>query len=150
MSNGKIFFGSIILALGGSTLSQTTQANRLPVKDDQSIMSPDLQKKAVKESPFACNMLALDVEERRRHFEVIGKLRGAIKDTQELSDGYALRFPSDKSTLLLAAEFISRERLCCSFFDFELVVEREDGPLWLRLRGREGVKDFIRVEFGMK
>jgi hypothetical protein len=77
-------------------------------------------------------------------------MRAAIKETQELSDGYALRFPSDQSTILLVAEFISRERLCCPFFTFELVAEKEDGPLWLRLRGREGVKEFIKAELGLK
>lgn len=33
---------------------------------------------------------------------------------------------------------------------FELIAEQEDGPLWLRLRGREGVKEFIEAEIGIK
>lgn len=67
-----------------------------------------------------------------------------------MPDGYAFRFPSKQSTILLASEFIARERLCCPFFTFELVIEPEDGPLWLRLRGAEGVKEFIKAEFGIK
>ncbi|HKQ76884.1 MAG TPA: hypothetical protein VJ810_24525 [Blastocatellia bacterium] len=117
--------------------------------NDQSVENTTGRKKAEKESPFACNMLALDAEGRRRHTVVMGQLRAAIKETQELSDGYALRFQSEQSTILLVAEFISRERLCCPFFTFELVAEREDGPLWLRLRGREGVKKFIKAELGL-
>jgi hypothetical protein len=27
-------------------------------------------------------------------------------------------------------------------------LERNNGPLWLRLRGNDGIKPFIRAEFG--
>jgi len=37
--------------------------------------------------------------------------------------------------------------LCCPFFDIDLRVEKEGGPLWLRLTGREGVKQFIKADF---
>ena len=33
------------------------------------------------------------------------------------------------------------------FFDLDLSIEREGGPLRLTLSGREGVKEFIRSEF---
>ncbi|HKX26221.1 MAG TPA: hypothetical protein VJ302_00885 [Blastocatellia bacterium] len=108
------------------------------------------QQESKKESPFACNLSALDADGRRRHGEVTKQMRAAIKEVQALPDGYAFRFPAEQSNILLASEFMARERLCCPFFTFELVAEQEDGPLWLRLRGREGVKDFIRAEFGIK
>jgi hypothetical protein len=31
-----------------------------------------------------------------------------------------------------------------------LIAEQEDGLLWLRLRGLEGVKEFIEAELGLK
>jgi hypothetical protein len=108
------------------------------------------QKKAAQESPFACNMLALKAEGRKRHKVVTEQMRAAVKEVQDLPDGYALRFPAEEATILLVSEFIARERLCCPFFRFELIAEQEDGPLWLRLRGREGVKDFIKAELGIK
>jgi hypothetical protein len=107
-------------------------------------------KKPVAKPIFACNMLALDAEQRRRHLTVTGQLRAAIKEIRPLSDGYEFRFPSEQATILLASEFVARERLCCSFFTFELAVGPEESPLWLRLRGPEGVKDFIKAEFGIK
>lgn len=48
-----------------------------------------------------------------------------------------------------AAEFIVYERLCCPFLNFELDVERDTNRLWLRLRGQEGIKEFIRLEFNI-
>jgi hypothetical protein len=107
------------------------------------------QKKVAQESPLACNMLALNAEERKRHKVVAEKMRAAVKEAQPLPDGYAFRFGAEQATILLVSEFIARERLCCPFFRFELTAEQENGPLWLRLRGREGVKEFIEAELGL-
>jgi hypothetical protein len=105
---------------------------------------------ATKETPFACNVAALSAEQRQRYMALIKKLRGGTQEVRELADGYAFRFSEESTTVQDLAEFIVYERLCCPFFDFELAVEREGGPVWLRLRGREGVKQFIRIEFGIK
>src|SRR5215510_761707 len=98
---------------------------------------------------LACNMSALDAEGRKRHKAVSEQMRAAVKELQPLPDGYAFRFDAEQATILLVSEFIARERLCCPFFRFELIAEQESGPLWLRLRGREGVKKFIEAELGL-
>ncbi len=95
-------------------------------------------------------MLALDAEERKRHKAVSEQMRAAVKETQALPDGYAFRFTAEQATALLVSEFIARERLCCPFLRFEMVAEQENGPLWLRLRGRDGVKEFIKAELGIR
>lgn len=99
-------------------------------------------------SPFACNAFALSPAIRKRHFEELGpallKLR---KRTRELPDGYEFEFPADNSTYELLAEWAFQERLCCPFFDIDLRFDREDGPLWLRLAGRPGTKEFVKAEF---
>jgi hypothetical protein len=105
---------------------------------------------AAKESPFACNVAGMNAEQRQRYTVLIKKLQISKQEVRELPDGYAFRFPAESSTIQDLAEFIVYERLCCPFFDFDLAIEREGGPAWLRLRGREGVKDFIRVEFGIQ
>jgi hypothetical protein len=108
------------------------------------------QKKPSQESALACNVLSLDAEGRKRHKVVSEQMRAAVKEVQPLTDGYAFRFESAQATILLVSEFIARERLCCPFFRFELIAEEENGPIWLRLRGREGVKKFIESELGLK
>jgi len=102
---------------------------------------------AAKESPFACNVAGISAERRPRYMVLARKLVSAKQEVRELSDGYAFGFSVEGSTIQDLAEFITYERLCCPFFDLEIVVEREGGPVWLRLRGREGVKEFIRIEF---
>lgn len=109
------------------------------------------KQKAMEKKPlFACNMLALSTEERKRHLEVTKRIRAITKEERELPDGYGFRFSSEQSSIVLVAEFIARERLCCPFFAFEMAVEPEDGPLWMRMRGAEGVKGFIKAVFGIE
>ncbi len=101
-----------------------------------------------KESPFACDMNAIPLEKRGAHIATIEKLFRLVQSKRELPDGYAFELPNESEVLLTAAEFISQERLCCPFFGFALEIEREGGPLWLSLTGRDGVKPFIMAEIG--
>jgi hypothetical protein len=101
-----------------------------------------------RESPFACNMHAIEPAMRPKHLETAGALFRAVKSIRELPNGYAFQLPNESDLLLKVAEFISLERLCCPFFGFTLEIEPEGGSLWLQLTGREGVKPFIRAELG--
>src|SRR6266511_1201919 len=100
------------------------------------------------QSPFACNAFALSPEVRKRHFEELGPaLLKLKKSTRELPDGYELELPADNKTYQLLTEWAFQERLCCPFFDIDLRFDREGGALWLRLTGRPGIKEFIKIEF---
>jgi hypothetical protein len=100
---------------------------------------------------FYCNAKALGKAERQRYNELIAKLATARIETQELQDGYGFRLKSPEAVSLVeVAEWISYERRCCPFFHFEFELLEDGGPLWLKLRGSEGVKPFIRAEFGIR
>jgi hypothetical protein len=108
---------------------------------------PEANQAEIRESPFACDRLALDPEARKRHFEELGpSLRVLKKSVRELSDGYEFQFPSDPKTIAVVAEWAAGERLCCPFFDIQLRLEREAGPFWMRLTGRKGTKEFIKAD----
>ena len=96
-----------------------------------------LSQSAKSESPFACNAFALSPEVRKRHFEELEPaLLKLKKSTRELADGYEFELPADNKTYQLLTEWAFQERLCCPFFDIDLRLDRENGPLWLRLTGR--------------
>ena len=102
------------------------------------------------ESPFACNAFELSPEVRKRHFEELGPaLLKLKKGIRELPDGYELEFLADSKSYQLLTEWAFQERLCCPFFDIDLRFDRENGPLWLRLTGRPGTKEFIKEEFDL-
>lgn len=113
------------------------------------ILSATLAQAAPKESPFACDRNALTPAERKRHFEELGPaLRKLATGAHELSDGYEIQFRSEASTYKLVTEWAYQEKACCPFFDVAVRLDREGGPLWLRLTGRPGTKEFIQEDFG--
>jgi len=96
---------------------------------------------------FACNLNALDKTELARHGQLAKAMWADLAETRELPNGYAFRFPPNN--LMTAAEWVSLERRCCPFFTIELSLSHDDGPLWVRVTGEQGVKDFIRAERGL-
>jgi|SRR5579862_7659050 len=108
-------------------------------------INPDMTQK--KEMGFYCDRAAVQPE-LRKHKEELGKtMRSRNQETRELPDGFEFRFPSDPGTIQAVAEWATLERLCCPFFDIDLRMEHDSGAFWMRLTGREGVKQFIRGEF---
>jgi hypothetical protein len=92
----------------------------------------------------ACSLAAIGPAELPRHREVAAALFGSAIETQEDAGGYSFRLPPDTATVLLAAEFVTRERLCCPFYTFTIEVGPAGGSLWLRLTGPEGAKEVLR------
>jgi hypothetical protein len=133
-------FSSVLVAL-------MTAASFLCADDNCPPTTTTASTTAKRGSPFYCNRLALTPEVRKRHFDELGpKLRSLRKAVRELKDGYEFEFPGDTATYALLSEWAIQERLCCPFFTISLRLEPEGGPVWLRLTGRPGTKDFIKVD----
>ena len=101
----------------------------------------------VTESPFRCDMSMLSAAIRARKDTIGGILASRRLHVTPLPDGYEFQFPGDGETFSLVSEWLVTERLCCPFFDFEVRLGREGGPLALRLTGRPGTKAFMESEF---
>ena len=101
-------------------------------------------------SKFYCNVAALSAAERRRHAELTDKLMRSRKETVEYEKGYELQYSPAEVTVPELAEWVVAESKCCPFFDFHIDLEEEGKLVCLRLTGAEGVKAFIRSEFGVE
>jgi hypothetical protein len=88
-------------------------------------------------SPLACNLKAFQPQERAEW----------RKRIEQVTDGYTFQIDTRKASFRDVAEWIELERKCCPFFVFELGIQGENGTVWLNLRGREGVKEFIAADF---
>ena len=100
-----------------------------------------------RESPFACDTLALTPEIRKRHFEVLGpKLVSMRTAVRELPNGYEFEFPNNLETYQVLSEWAFQESQCCPFFDLNIRLERERGALVMSATGREGTKAFIQAD----
>jgi hypothetical protein len=82
--------------------------------------------------------------QRQQHSKVAKELRKSAKEVKELPDGYAFRYAPDPALFMSAAEFITLESRCCSFYHFNLEKEPGDGPIWLRITGPKKAKPFIK------
>lgn len=143
MSRKFTAMAMLSLILSGCS-SPIAQQSRSDAVQQQARINTEMNER--NETTFACNAVALDDRQRQRYATLFRQLGESRQEIRELPDGYAFRYPADSSTITAVAEFVTYERLCCPFFNFTLEVESEGGPLWLRLTGREGVKEFIRSE----
>ena len=96
---------------------------------------------------IACDPHAVPPEQRERWMIVGTQLYAAVQQVQELPDGYGFRLPPHPEMLLLIAEDLNMERLCCPFLRFTLEIEPNGGSFWLRFTGGEGVKAFLQMSF---
>lgn len=95
----------------------------------------------VSASPIACTLTGAEQEARGG---VVQELLKNTRQIRELADGYALAFGTEANRAQTLLDFIQFERRCCPFFTFELVFEPDGGVIWLKMRGGEGVKEFIK------
>src|SRR5579872_3102490 len=92
-------------------------------------------------TPLACNLNAIDAQNRPRHEQLARQLFLAPdRDLHELPNGYAFRFAGNRQVIMNLAEFITYEALCCPFITFTLELEPNGNPVWLTLTGSDAVK----------
>lgn len=108
------------------------------------------QSKEANEQPFICVLDGLNAEQRQRQSMLMKQMQQSMREMSEIADGYTFRFDGNADNIMMLAEFISLERLCCPFFNFELEVSSGKDSVWLRMTGREGVKDFLKAELGIR
>ena len=96
----------------------------------------------------ALGCLLSEREQANRGDELGRLLFSRVDAVAELPDSYAYRFPAEEAWTEALLGFVAAERRCCPFLAFELAFEPHGGPLWLRLRGSEEIKRFVRETFG--
>ena len=98
--------------------------------------------------PIACQLKALDAAGRARQKELLGTVRGKVRQALELDDGFELELPSDRGTFIEVAEWVGLERLCCPFAEFA-IEWRGDDTVWVRVTGPSGAKDVLAAGMGL-
>jgi hypothetical protein len=91
---------------------------------------------------FACDATALDADTRVEHFTwILEELPRLVRQASQLPDGIALEL--SEGDLPALRKFIERERRCCPFLRFDLVVPAGQETVWLHVIGPHGVKQFL-------
>ena len=148
MKNRTLLLTVIVLTLAlQSSLAKGQRATSTKSTPEKRMTSTSNQES---EAPFACNLTAMSAAERAHHKDLSQELHASVKETRELPNGYAFRLSGERRSLAMVSEWVSLERLCCPFFTFQIEAGAESQPIWLRMTGREGVKQFMQSEFGIK
>ena len=84
--------------------------------------------------PIACNLDALNTEERARRALLAGRLRAQAQEVRETDTGYAIRLPEQPSAHQDAFELALLA---------ELPSEPGPGAVWFALGGSPDVKAFL-------
>lgn len=95
------------------------------------------------EQPIACDLTAIPAGARAQHLAAIPEMFRAVQDVQELPNGYAFQFQNEPGRFMALANFMEYEQLCCPFEGLAVEIEPYGGPIWLRLTGGEGYKEFL-------
>jgi hypothetical protein len=96
--------------------------------------------------PIACNLKSLTSEQRKQLGAVGEHVISAITTSRELNDGYAFRVDPAKASLIDVAEWLDLWRRCCPFYEFRIDFHAADASVWLSVKGRPGVKQYIPVD----
>lgn len=99
-------------------------------------------------TPVACVPGAIAPHERQSHFALAKRLfTQAAKAREVLPEGYAFCFPPEEINAI--ARFVLNERKCCPFMRFDISVDPDSGPVWLRMSGPEGTRAVLDAELGL-
>ena len=141
-----------IFVLAFALQSSAAKVQRVTTSDSQSTAGKKMtsDRNSESEAPLACSLTAMSAAEREHHKELSAELHAAVKEIRELPNGYGFRLSGERRSLAILSEWVSLERLCCPFFTFQIEAGSEAQPIWLRMNGREGVKQFMQSEFGIK
>ena len=92
------------------------------------------------------DMRAFSHDEKLRYGSLINRLFERVQAVEELPDGLELRLLAEDSSILVASEWITLERRCCTFLNFELEVKPGAGSLCLRITGPAGTRKFLKEQ----
>ncbi len=97
--------------------------------------------------PIACNLKALTPEQRKQLGQIGQHVISAISTSRELNDGYAFRIEPAKASIVDVAQWLDVWRRCCPFYEFQIDFYAADRTVWLSVKGRPGVKEYLPVGF---
>jgi hypothetical protein len=136
---GRLAVAALIAATGVGPLA--AQSPTITIYGEKQV--------ATTQSKFYCNNKALTPAERARHKQLTDKLTAERRAVVETEKGYEFQYSPKNVSLGELTEWVAAESKCCPFFDFHIDVEAKGSLLCLRLTGEEGIKAFIRAEFGV-
>jgi len=95
--------------------------------------------------PIACSLTDSELQQRRKDY--LDKIAESLTGSEELDNGFSVRFRLGPGFLQDLAEVIDLERQCCPFLTFRTILVAGDTSAVLELIGPDGTKEMVRELF---
>ena len=95
-----------------------------------------------KSLPIACDLTVFTDAERKAHRGEAEQML-ASAETEELPDGFLLRYADQPGLIGHLGAFVEGERRCCPFFSFELRAEAGSPHVLLTIKGPPEAKAIL-------
>jgi hypothetical protein len=99
--------------------------------------------KSENKDEICCTLNTSQMEERKK---ILREFRQFVKEKLELENGFQFEFDSNNEVMDRIFGLVKLERQCCAFLTFDLTVRNEINPIYLKITGPEGTKDFLLHE----
>jgi len=99
----------------------------------------------VAEIPVACTLSEDDLDIREDELKA---LRQLVREMCQTPNGFKLRFDGSTENWMTIAHIVAKERVCCPFLEFRLLVEKGLGSIWLEVVGSNDAAQFLLTMFG--
>lgn len=96
------------------------------------------------EQPLVCRLSETEKDQRRPQVEEL--FVDQLRAYRETDDGFLFEFEASDANYEGIFEFVDAERKCCPFFQFEITVEPDGGPISLEIGGSDRVKRYVEQE----
>ena len=103
-------------------------------------------KDEIKKEDLCCSLNPDEFKERKILLE---KLKRLITGKSEIEKGFMFTFDGSADTLEEVIRIVKMERKCCPFLTFDFSIQKEDAPMFLKITGPDGIKDFLLEELGL-
>ena len=100
----------------------------------------------MEEKNLACKLTGPEFQKYKT--EVLAALRNNMR-AEELDNGYKYIFNGSDDMIDTIISFIKKERICCNFFTFNLLIEDNNSDVILTITGPKGAKEFINDEISL-
>lgn len=118
-------------------------------KDSRQLSLSDLKLYGAqnKDTSVVCKLSSNELRIRKE--TVLASLKKQVLDKKELTNGFAFKFPATDQVMDELTSFVKSERVCCSFFNFEISTTAGGKETWLKLTGPNGTKEMIAAELDL-
>lgn len=95
-------------------------------------------------------MDSLTESEREIRKRLLSKVVSSLLERKKISNGLLFQIRYTDKVWLAVSEFVTLEKRCCPFLNFNLYLKSDSSTFSLRIDGPPGTSEFLEAELGLE